>query len=412
MPNLDAMAVLGVNFTNAVSGMPLCCPFRGSMLTGRYPHHMVPGHEYPLPEGQPTLTQPFKAAGYHTGYFGKWHLGGFHESNGRAAMFITDPARRGGFDQWIGYENNNSPWDSWVHGGQGKDAVHYKLPGFETDCLTDLLIKYIKERAADKQPFFAIQSVQPPHDPFVAPAEYMRRYNGQQLQLRANVPPVRRIIDIVRRDLVGYYAMIENLDFNIGRVRQALEETGLAANTHIMYFADHGEMAGSHGQFRKMTPHEESIRIPFILSGEQARYNGRGSGQVNAPLNHVDIAPTTLGLCGIQKPAWMEGTDYSHYRLLKNPRSNEPDSAFIQSVVPSGHPNSVNLPWRGVVTRDGWKYVCTPGQSWMMFNLSEDPYEEVNLALNNQFRAERKKLITRLKQWINDTKDEFNVPAD
>ena len=411
-PNLDTMSTLGVNFTNAVSGMPLCCPFRGSMLTGRYPHHVVPGHEYPLPAGQPTLAQPFKEAGYQTAYFGKWHLAGFHEREGRAAMFITDPDRRGGFDSWTGYENNNSPWDSWVHGGRGKDAFHYRLPGYETDCLSDLLIRYIKERANDQKPFFAIMSVQPPHDPFVAPPDYMGRYNGGRLQLRPNVPNVLRVQEEARRSLAGYYAMIENLDHNVGRIRQALTESKLDFDTHLMFFADHGEMAGSHGEFRKMTPHEESIRIPFLISGETPRYNNRANARVSAPLNHVDIAPTTLGLCGIKKPAWMEGTDYSHYRLLNNPKGPEPDSAYLQSVVPTGHPDSINKPWRGIVTKDGWKYVCLENLSWQMYNLNEDPYEQVNEALNNRYRAERKKLAARLKQWVHDTKDEFAIPED
>src|SRR4051812_4900625 len=79
-------------FTGNISGFPLCCPFRGPMLTSRYPHECVPGHEYPLPAGQPTIADIFNANGYDTAYFGKWHLGGFHETSERAAFFITDPS--------------------------------------------------------------------------------------------------------------------------------------------------------------------------------------------------------------------------------------------------------------------------------------------------------------------------------
>ena len=119
-PNIDNLSALGANFENARSSFPLCCPFRGTMLTGRWAHHNLPGHEYPLPKGQPTIANPFKKAGYHTGYFGKWHVDGFKERNGRAAMHIIPPERRGGFDTWAGYENNNSQWDCWVHGGEGR----------------------------------------------------------------------------------------------------------------------------------------------------------------------------------------------------------------------------------------------------------------------------------------------------
>lgn len=416
-PNLDNFAALGVNFTAALSGFPLCCPFRGSLMSGRYPHQSVPGHEFPLPAGQQTIVNPLKEAGYHTAYFGKWHLDGFKEAQGRSAMHIVPPERRCGFDVWTGYDNNNSQWDSWVHGGAGQDAFHYRLPGYETDALTDLLIRYLKERGAEvkagrPRPFFAVLSVQPPHDPYVAPEEFMRRYHGAKLELRPNVPPVAEVIATARRELAGYYAMIENLDWNFGRIRRALDETGLAFNTHILFFSDHGDMHGSHGLYRKTNPFEESIRIPFLIGGEVPRYEGRLNGRFPVLLNHVDIAPTTLGLCGLAKPAWMAGTDYSHYRLRKKNPAGEPDSAYLQNVVPTGHAHSINKPYRGLVTRDGWKYVCFEGVSWLLFNLNEDPYELVNLAHNNRYRAQRRKLIDRLRQWIADTGDKFTVPAD
>lgn len=416
-PNMDILSGTGVNFDHAVSCFPLCCPFRGSMLTGRYPHHCVPGHEYPLPPGQPTITAPLREAGYETAYFGKWHLDGHHEREGRGAMHIVPPDRRGGFDVWIGYENNNSQWDSWVHGGSGKDAFHYRLPGYETDALTDLLIEYLKDRgeeakAGKGRPFFAVLSVEPPHDPNLAPAEFTRNYNAGTLQLRPNVPTVDWVQQQARRELAGYYAQIENLDWNIGRVRRALDDYGLQFNTYVLYFSDHGDMMGSHGQFRKTSPFEESIRVPMIVSGGVPYYSGNRHGRPPIPLNSVDIAPTTLGLCGVSKPSWMEGTDYSFYRLAESRRESEPDSAFLEEVVPSGHPDSINKPWRGLVTRDGWKYCCFENTSWLMFNLNEDPYEQVNMAHNNRFRAERQKLIARLKQLISDTGDKFPVPEN
>lgn len=147
-PNIDRLAIEGQNFERAVSGFPLCCPFRGSLLTSRYPHECVPGHEYPLPPDMPTIAHVFNDHGFDTAYFGKWHLGGFKERNGRAAMHIIPPDRRGGFKTWVGYENNNSQWDCWVHGGEGADAFHYRLPGYETDALTDMLIDYIRRQGA------------------------------------------------------------------------------------------------------------------------------------------------------------------------------------------------------------------------------------------------------------------------
>lgn len=413
-PHVDRMAAEGLNMTGAVAGFPLCCPFRGSLITGRYPHNCVPGHEYPMPTEMPTIATAFKEHGYHTAYFGKWHLDGFQERNGRSAFHVVPPERRGDFDEWVGYDNNNAQWDCWVHGGEGDSAFHHRLPGYETDCLTDMLIEYIGTRGKDKaggrsRPFFASLSVQPPHDPYVAPPEWMERHTPANVILRPNVPDVPRVREQARRELAGYYAMIENLDWNIGRVRDALEEAGLTDDTHILFFSDHGDLHGCHGQFRKMAPWEESIRIPFIVGGFRSRYVHKGGG-VSAPINHVDIAPTTLGLCGIKAPEWMEGFDYSGYRLKGKDVSNAPDSAYIQSVIPTGHGNSVDRPWRGVVTTDGWKYVALEHQPWLLFNLNEDPYEQVNLAHNSIYGGKRKQLNDRVRKWIADTGDAFAMP--
>lgn len=409
-PNLDRLAAEGLALTGAVAGCPLCCPFRGSLLSGRYPHHAVPGHQTRLPPEYPTVASAFRDAGYHTAYFGKWHVDGWQEQEGRAAMHIVPPDRRGGFEQWVGYENNNSQWDCWVHGGVGEDAFHYRLPGYETDALTDLFLNYLQERQASGQPFFAALSVQPPHDPYVAPEGWMGRHNPARLQLRPNVPQIPRIQEQARRELAGYYAMIENLDWNLGRIRAALAGLGLAHNTHLVFFSDHGDMHGSQGQFRKTSPWEESIRVPFIVGGHVPRYANR-SGYLPIPINHVDIGPTSLGLCGITPPEWMAGTDYSGYRLPDKAVQSEPDSAFLQLVIPTGHRDSTDRAWRGVVTRDGWKYVCLEGQPWLLFNLWEDPYEQCNLAHNTRFAAERRRLQERLAAWIQETGDRFALPA-
>jgi len=409
-PNLDRLAEEGRHFTAALSGFPLCCPFRGSLLTSRYPHQCVPGHEYPLPPDTPTIAHAFKEAGYHTAYFGKWHLDGWHERDGRAAMHIVAPERRGGFQEWVGYENNNAQYDCWVHGGEGESAFHYRLPGYETDALADLFISCIQRCSRQQKPFFAVLSVQPPHDPYRAPPEYMARHDPARLVMRPNVPNVPRVMEQARREYAGACAQIENLDWNVGRIREALAKAGVAPHTYILFFSDHGDMHGSHGQFRKMTPYEESLRIPLIVSGGPSVYPIK-RGRDNAPVNHVDIAPTSLGLAGLSKPEAMRGTDYSGHVLAGRPTSkNDPDAAFIQAVIPTMHGDSVDRPWRGIVARDGWKYVCLEGQPWLMFNLVEDPYEQVNLAHNTKFKGPRKSLHDRLAAWIEKTGDKFELP--
>jgi arylsulfatase A-like enzyme len=421
-PNLDNMAVYGINFRNAVGGYPLCCPFRGAMLTGLYPHKCVPGHEYPMAANQRTVAHVFNENGYHTAYFGKWHLDGFTEmQDNRASHHIVPKERRGGFQHWLGYENNNSQWDCWVHGqrvaapdgsGGGGEEVHYRLPGYETDALTDLFISHLRETSKGEKPFFAVLSVQPPHNPYAAPAEFMGKYNPAQIELRPNVPDIPAVRERARRDLAGAYAMVENLDWNIGRIVNWLMETGLYCDTHILFFADHGDFLGSHGHWMKTSPYEESIKVPFIISGEQPAYEGRMRGISHYPINHVDIAPTSLGLCGIDAPAEMEGTDYSWVRLADRPKKTAPDSAYLQSVVPTGHDVCVGKPWRGVLTADGWKYACFENAPWVLFNLNEDPYEQVNLAHYPKNWNKLKELNDRCKKWAEDTGDVFAFPDE
>ncbi len=416
-PNIDRLAVEGQRYPNAVAGFPLCCPFRGSLLTSRYPHKCVPAHEHPLPTGARTLAHAFGDAGYRTAWFGKWHLSGFREREGRAVFHRVPKDLRGGFDTWLGYENNNAQWDCHVHGHDGGGERDFeRLPGYETDSLTDLLIDYLEQRGQTRQngreePFFAALSVQPPHNPYTAPPEFMARHNPQSLIMRQNVPEVPRIRERARRQLAGAYAMIENLDCNLGRIVETLRRFGLEEDTYILFFSDHGDLHGSHGQFHKTAPWQEAVSIPLVVSGGGSRYD-HACGCPDFPVNHVDIAPTTLGLCGIEVPEWMEGFDYSGFYTKRKLRGEPPDSAFLQSIVPTGHGDSVDRPWRGLITRDGWKYVCLEGQPWLLFNLNEDPFEQVNLAHNSAFSKPRKNLQDRLRRWLEETDDrEFTLPS-
>jgi arylsulfatase A-like enzyme len=146
----------------------------------------------------------------------------------------------------------------------------------------------------------------------------------------------------------------------------------------------------------------------MIISGHGSYYQHK-SGLVSTPISLVDVAPTTLGLCGIDIPDWMMGTDYSGLRLIGKPVDNPPDSVFIQSIIPTLHSDSIDRPWRGIVTNDRWKYVALEGQPWLMHNLNDDPYEQVNLAYNTKYLKIRKRLQAQLTDWLERTGDEFKL---
>lgn len=414
-PNIDALAESGVNFCHAVSTNPLCCPARGTMLTSIYPNRCTLGHEYRMPTNQTTIAEVLSENGYHTAWIGKWHLDGAHENMGRTAFHIVPPKRRGGFAYWMGYENNNSQYDCYVHGGgEGYEEIPpTKLNGYETDELTNIFLKHLEDRPKNK-PFFMVLSVQPPHNPYVAP-DRNKNYCPEDLKLRPNmlpeIPPYEKFVGRMRQNLANAYAMIENYDENIGRIIAYLKDKNLYNDTIIIFLSDHGDTHGSHGQQRKTNPLEESIRVPFIIGGMKLSDD---SDLLGCRLPHIlatiDVAPTSLGLLGIPIPREWEGCDYSTLCHRKSNSFSYPTSAYIQSIIPEHHSHSVELPWRGVVTMDGWKYVCLERTPWMLFNLNEDPYELRNMAFCGIAREKRAELQRQLSEWIRRTGDHFTLP--
>jgi len=181
--------------------------------------------------------------------------------------------------------------------------------------------------------------------------------------------------------------------------------------------SDHGDMVWSHAQSGKSTPWEESVRVPFVI-GKVGGGQNMSTGNTDAVINHVDIAPTTLGLCGINVPDEMVGHDYSGYCVPRGTsefkgRSNqedEPDSAFLQQIPRKMHAHTVNKAWRAVVMRDGWKYACTPGNDWMLFDTSEDKYEMANYVNDRAYQDQKERCHSCLAQWIEETGDNFELP--
>jgi len=425
-PNIDRLAIEGVDFTQALSGTPLCSPFRGSLITGKYPHESsVEALNSPLSTEMPTVAHTLKENGYNTCWIGKWHLDGDRPEldvslpENKKQIRQIPPERRGGFESWWAYENNNQPFNCTVHTDNDEGEMEsFRLEGYESDALTDIMINWLEKQVSQDEdankPFFACLSLQPPHDPYVAPAECMKNYNPAQLKLRPNVPNNKKIEERSRVELAGYYAAIERVDWNLGRLRKTLLDLGIDQDTYIIFFSDHGDLHGSHGQFRKMAPWEEAIKIPFIVGGPTRE--SHLTKTVDFPINHVDIAPTTLGICGINTPDYMRGFDYSSYVLgYDDTQQLPPDSAYLSLPVPTATQEGVILeegvdrPFRGIVTRCGWKYVVLENQEWLMFNLNEDPYEQVNLALNPFYKDKRKELQERLLLWINETNYKFQV---
>lgn len=412
-PNIDNLALQGINYVNAVSPSPLCTPFRGTLLTGKYSHKSsVPHNQYRLNKELPLISDIFNEAGYETTYIGKWHLYGGKDEEVRLSKLFIPKEERGRFTNWIGYENNNSQYDTYVHGHMKDEEIEmYRLPKFETDALVDIAIEKINDSKKNEKPFFMVLSVQPPHRPYIPPQEYRKNFSGKTIELRENVPNNEKLRQKITVDLRGYYGLIENLDYNLGRIIECLEENEIKLDTHIIVFSDHGDMLGSHGLSEKNNPYQESINIPLIIGGESPmRYHDRGVGNNECVISGIDIPPTTLGLCGLDIPDWMQGHDYSHHRLKYKVAKEDEKSVFIQSMQGEKFGEMTDKPWRAIVTKDQWKYACFENSEWVMFDLKNDPYEMVNLVHISKYKEKKKELNLILKNWIDKIDDKFDLP--
>ena len=212
-PNLHRLATEGVHFRRAYASYPLCTPARASFLTGRFPHAArTVRNSVRLPLGEPSIAAQLKAAGYATGYIGKWHLDG-EERPG----FVPPGERRRGFDYWAAFNRGHAYFDSTYF----RDSPEPIRPGgFEPDYQTSLAIDFI--RANRSRPFFLFLSWGPPHTPRTPPPAFARMYDPRQFRLRENVPAEYE--ETARRGLAGYYGLCSALDANLGRLLKALDE--------------------------------------------------------------------------------------------------------------------------------------------------------------------------------------------
>lgn len=385
-PHIDALAARGTRFDAASSSYPVCVPFRFSLVTGEHAHtRFIPSIEWRMSPAERTIADEFNEAGYHTALFGKWHLyGNFgHYPGHNVVKASRTPVPRpfqGRFQRFAGFDICNDPWDTYYW--NEADPTAHRIDGFQTDGLFDLAIEYANERARDGQPFATILSVEPPHPIFTAPEEYLQRWQDRPVQVRENVdlakdynkrgPHGKDLLD----DLRTYYAMIENLDDNIGRLVDALRDSGQLDDTVIALTADHGELLGCHGVLAKQRPWEESIGIPLIVAGA-------GTPRTVAdPVCTEDLFPTLLGLAGITPRDPKPGLDLTP--LVHGTAEGLDREAVLLEFVAEMRPG---LPfhdetWRGVRSRR-YKYTVLGdahgGRPWQFFDLATDPYELTNL---------------------------------
>jgi len=416
-PNIDRLATEGVLFTNSVSSCPLCTPYRGMLQTGRYPTHsgiLLNFLDADPAQNPHCLANVFAAAGYETGYIGKWHLAsGVHkdypihlgypactEADDPDPDFIAKGPRRLGYSHWQAYNFHYNYYDYWYYEDEPEKRFSTR---YEADAQTDQAIAMMESCRQSGRPFFLNVAPHPPHPPFdpsYTPAGYLERV-VQTPWWSPNVPTENPSSD---EELRCYLAMIQNADDNLGRLLDYLESSGLAWNTIVVFTSDHGEMLGSHGRVQKMVPYAEAINIPLIMRWPRGLRAGTHIDALQTPMDHF---PTLCGLAGLPIPSEVDGIDLSGVAT-----GSERDS---REGILIGHYSSAELSfetgtlwpeWRGVRTKQ-YTYVRWLAGLEELYDNQSDPYQMVNLVESNTALEVLEGLRARLAALLAAAHDDF-----
>ena len=387
-PNLDAMARRSARMgTFYVS--PVCAPTRASLMTGRWCQRTRAIDTYigraMLEPEERTVAEYLRDAGWGTGIFGKWHLGDCYPMRAMDQGFVESLVHRGG---GIG-----QPSDPLGAEADYTDAVLFRngepvsTSGYCTDVYFDAAIEFMRERKAADQPFFAYVATNTPHGPFGdVPEELYQKYREADLSPGAFPDSVGHPIP-AKNDadkLARIFAMIENIDQNVGKLFTALEEMDALENTLVLFMVDNGPntqryVAGMRGM--KSHVHEGGVRSPFLAHWPGRLEAGQGSDRISA---HVDVLPTILEACSVDLPGDGSLDGRSLLPLLEGRSVVWPD----RQLVIQAHRGDEALRGRHFMLRtQRWKLLCPSGfsgnnsqQPLELYDMLADPLEERDLA--------------------------------
>ncbi len=402
-PVLDELASESLSMSTAVAGCPVCCPARASILTGLYPlSHGVFINDVELDPRTPSIAEHFSAAGYQTGYIGKWHVYGSPDGRyGRRKAYVPREYQLG-FDYWKGFECNHDYNASYYYFND--DPAPRKWDGYDAFAQADDAAAYIRDHSGDEAPFLLMLSWGPPHFPLhTAPEKYRARYRDRPIDLRPNVPEAHR--ELAQEELRGYYAHIAALDDALRTVLDAIAAADIADETIVVFTSDHGDMRQSQGLDTKLFPWDESIRVPFLLRWP-ARF-GREARSIPVPIDTPDHLPTLLGLARIEVPSHIEGRDWSAImRGDEEPSGSEAALLTMAAEFTELCRNGMNA-YRGLRTVR-YTYVRTRSGPWLLYDNEADPYQKSNLI----GRPDHAELQSRLDVQLTERLAAMNDPFE
>ncbi|MFW5858185.1 MAG: sulfatase-like hydrolase/transferase [Planctomycetota bacterium] len=435
-PNLDRLAARGTLFTHAHimggTSAAICMPSRAMLMTGRTLFRLERQGQCIPPEHK-TMPEQFRASGYVTSHFGKWHQD--RESHRRS---FTTGGKIFGFKSDKGwYEACNGHWHIPVHdfdsnaeyapdGGYNEPSIKPFQAPFETvkedgkhsaEVFSDAAIESITSHPASEagkagKPFFTYLAHIAPHDPRQYPKRFLEQYPAERVRLPENFQ-IRHPFDNgallvrdellaafprrpheIRRHLADYYAIIAHVDEQVGRVLDALETSGQADNTVIVFAGDNGLAVGQHGLMGKQNLYDHSIRVPLIMAGP-----GIPEGQRTDALCYLlDLFPTLCELAGVDVPDTVEGRSLAP--VLHDP------SATVRDVLHFAY-----IRTQRAVRNRRYKlieYAVDGQRTSQLFDLQEDRLERNNLVASPAHQDILQDLRAELRRWeteLGDTRE-------
>jgi arylsulfatase A-like enzyme len=421
-PRLDRMAWEGTRFTQFYAGSPVCAPSRSALMTGQHTGHTYirgnkehPAGQEPLPDGVTTLADVLQRAGYATGIFGKWGLGG-PETEGI-------PSRHG-FDEFFGYYDQRRAhfyYPEYLHRNGEKVALPNQVreeprsPGagpavvrgrYSHDAIADEALAFLdRHRAA---PFFLYVPFTIPHAELQAPDDAYAPYVQDGRSIFPETPFAEAHYGAQAMPHATYAAMVSRMDRDVGRILDKLAELGLDRRTIVFFTSDNGpsveggsdpEFFDSNGPFRgvKRDVYEGGIRVPMIAWGPGRIPAGRTSDQVWAMW---DVLPTLAGLAGANAPAGLDGISMAP---SLTGRRQQPHDALYWEFHEQGSKQAVRM--------GRWKGVRQPMLAGKLevYDLETDPGETRDVAAINPRLAAR---LVRLLDEAHTPSALWKAPAE
>ena len=372
-PNLDRLASQSIRLDD-YHVSPYCIPTRAALMTGRYAdrtgvHNVLAPHWFAR-TNEVMLSRMFHHAGYATGMFGKWHLGDNYPYGPQHRGFGEVLRHFGGAVGTLNDFWNNSYVDDTYFGNNDEPT---KVNGYCTNVFFSAATRFINNAAEQDKPFFLYLTTNAPHGPYICDPAYSKPYAEGKTRKVAN-----------------FYGMIANIDENVGKLREFLEEKGLDRNTIFIFTTDNGTAAG-HTIFNagmrgnKFSPYDGGHRVPFFLHWPDGGLAGQR--RIQTLTAHIDIAPTLLDLCGIARPDGVNFDGVSIRPLLeKGDHQQWPDRIIMTDTQYNGPPRK----WvQTAVLTEQWRLVG--GKE--LYNIDADPGQKTNVY------AEHPEVVERLSSF-------------